>query len=96
MALTTLTVLADKSEYLINDVFRYSACNLFGYDPKCEDIRNDFEKHKLPGLINSTIPLLGFLSWMHLLYVIQVEHIQRAAKWIKACRVLLSSRINSS
>ncbi|XP_065915301.1 uncharacterized protein [Dysidea avara] len=96
MAFATLTVLADNSDDLINDVFRYSACNLFGYNPKCEDIRNDFERHTSPGLINSTILLLGFLSWINLLYVIQVRHIQRAAKWIKACRVFLSSRINGS
>ena len=44
MGLTTLTVIADDADDLIRDVFRYSKCNLFGYDPKCEDIRDDFEK----------------------------------------------------
>ena len=96
MAIATLTVIAKNADDLIHDVFRYSSCNLFGYDPKCEDIRDDFEKHTSPGLVTSTILILGFFSWINLLFVIQGEHIKKVAKWIKACRVFLSSRINGS
>ena len=94
MGLTTLTVIADDADDLVRDVFRYSKCNLFGYDPKCEDIRDDFKKHTSPGLINSTILILGFLSWVNLLFIVHTEHIQRAANWITACRVFLSSKID--
>ena len=81
MALATLSVVTDNAERLVPDMFRYSKCNQFGYDPKCEDIRRDFEKHTSPGLISSTYLLLGFLSWVHLLFVIQVEHIKKAATY---------------
>jgi len=87
MALVTLSIVADNADDFAYDMFRYSRCNLFGYDPKCEDIRKDFEKHTSPGLISSTYLLLGLLSWVHLLFVIQVEHIKKAATWIKAYRV---------
>ena len=83
MALVTLSVVADNAERFVHDMLRYSKCSLFGYDPKCEDIRRDFKKHTSPGLISSTYLLLGFLSWVHLLFVIQVEHIKKAAAWIK-------------
>ena len=87
MALVTLSVVANNADDFIYDMFRYSICNQFGYDPKCEDIRRDFEKHTSPGLISSTYLLLGLLSWVHLLFVIQVEHIKRAATWIKSYTV---------
>ena len=83
MALAALSVVTDNAEHFVHDMFRYSKCNLVGYDPKCEDIRRDFEKHTSPGLISSTYLLLGLLSWVHLLFVIQMEHIKKAATWIK-------------
>jgi len=93
MGVATLTVIASNADGLINEVFKYSKCNLFGYDPDCEHIRDNFSKYTSPGLVNSTIILLASLSWVNLMFVIQINHIQRAAKWVKACRVFLSSKI---
>jgi len=87
MALATLTVVVDNSDDFVHDLVRYSECNLFGYDPKCEDIRRDFEKHTSAGLICSTYLILGFLSWVHLLlFVIQVKHVRKASIWIRMFR----------
>jgi len=78
MALVTLSVVVSNAESFVNDMYRYAKCNLLGYDPKCEDIRRDFEKHTSPGLICFTYLVLGCLSWVHLLFVIKVEHIKKA------------------
>ena len=96
IALATLSVVTDNAERFVHDMFRYSKCNFAGYDPKCEDIRRDFEKHTSPGLISSTYLLMGLLSWVHLLFVIQVEHIKKAATWIKLSRTFSGSFNQSS
>ena len=96
MGVTSLTVIAYNADGLINEAFRYSVCNLSGYDPKCEEIRDEFDKHTSPGLINTTILMLAFLSWVNLLFVVQFEHIQRVKEWTKTFRVFVSSRIFGS
>jgi len=96
VALVALSVLANNANNLVNDIIRYSVCNLFGYDPNCEDIRRDIEKHVSPGLTCSAFLLLGFLPHVHLLFAIQFEHIKKVVSWIKASRVFSSSGINGS
>jgi len=96
MELVTLSVVAANVDDLVNDIIRYSVCNLFGYDPNCEDIRRDIEKHVSPGLTCSAFVILGFLPHVHLLFAIQFEHLKKAVSWIKASRVFSSSETNDS
>jgi len=96
VALVTFSRAAANADNLVNDMVRYSVCNLLGYDPKCEDIRRDIGKHIPPELTCSNFLLLGFLPHVHLLFVIQLEHIKKAVSWIKASRVFSSSGTNGS
>jgi len=86
-SLLAISIDVSNADALINDLFRYFSCNLFGYNPECESIRTEFEKHLSPGLISSTYVLLALVSCVHLLFVIQAEDIKRALKWIREHRV---------
>ena len=43
----------------------------------CEDIRHQFEKHLHPELHVVTALSLGLLSWVYLLFAVQVQDIKR-------------------
>ena len=53
--------------------------------PMCEDIRQEFEKHVCPELDYVTCPCLGLLSWIYLLFAIQVQDIKRLLQGIVSC-----------
>ena len=66
----------------------------------CEDIRRQFEKHLHPELDAATYVCLGVLSWIYLLFAIQVQDIKRILQGIASCYCwgiveLLSLKANS-
>ena len=63
---------------LVCHLFKYFACQLGGYDPMCEDIRRQFEKHLKPGLNGVSYFLFAFITWVHLLFAITGEDV----KWL--------------
>ena len=85
-SLLSITLYTSNANALIDDLFRYFACNLFGYNPECESIRNDFEKHTFPGLMTLSLVQLELVSCVFLLFVIQAQDIKRAIQWMKGCR----------
>jgi len=87
MSLLAISIDVSNADALIKDLYRYFTCNLFGFNPKCESIRTEFEKHLSPGLIISTYVQLALVSCVHLLFVIQAEDINRALQWIRECRI---------
>ena len=77
LALANLAASIDENEAFLDDVFKYASCQLGGYNPMCEDIRHQFEKHLHPELDTLTFLSLGLLSWVYLLFAVQVQDIKR-------------------
>ena len=83
--LASMAVGIDETEALMDDVFRYATCQLGGYNPMCEDIRQEFQKHLYPELDIVTSLFLGLVSWIYLLFAIQVQDIKRLLQGIVSC-----------
>jgi len=79
-------VLNNTSDRLLRAELSYFICNLWGDDPKCENIRNQHDSLK-----NIILPLLRFFTflavalfpWVHLLLAIQFQDAKRIIKWIR-------------
>jgi len=79
-SLVNFSISINEANPFLDDLFRYFECNLFGSDPKCEDIRQDFEKHLKPGLNSATYILLALITWVHLLFAIQAKRIKTSVR----------------
>ena len=79
-SLVNFSISINEANPFLDDLFRYFECNLFGSDPKCEDIRQDFEKHLKPGLNSATYILLALITWVHLLFAIQAQDVKKTVK----------------
>ena len=80
LALANLAASIDENEAFLDDVFKYGSCQLGGYNPMCEDIRHQFEKHLHLELDIVTFLSLGLLSWVYLLFAVQVQDIKKVLK----------------
>ena len=100
LALVSLGVDIDENEAFLHDVFKYASCQLGGYNPMCEDIRHQFEKHFHPELDILTGLSVGLLSWVYLLFAVQVQDIKRVlqgmATFCHAIAKLLSLKTKST
>ena len=67
VSLVNLTITLNEANPFIDDLFKYFACQLNGYDPKCEKFRRQLEKHLKPELNGSSFLLLGLITWVHIL-----------------------------
>ena len=74
--LTHVTITIDEAIPFRNDLFKYLECQLTGYDPICEDIRRQFEKHLKPGLNGLSYFLIAFITWVNLLFAIKGEDVK--------------------
>ena len=61
----------------LDDLFRYFVCELAGNSPSCADIRKEFESHLTPGLNVTSFSLLAMLTWVHLLFAVQIQDARR-------------------
>ena len=71
IALVNFSVSINKVNPLLNDLFRYFVCQLGGFDPMCEDIRRQFERHLKPELSGTTYLLSSLITWAYLLFIIR-------------------------
>ena len=71
MALVNLSVNINEVNPFLNDLFRYFVCQLGGFDPMCEDIRQQFERHLKPELNGTTYLLTSLITWVYLLFIIR-------------------------
>ena len=65
-----------------SDIF---GCQLGGYNPICEDIRRQFEKHLRPGLNGATYFFIGLITWVYLLFAIQAQDVKMFLQRIALC-----------
>ena len=100
ISLVNFSISINEADPFLDDLFKYFACHLFGNNPECEDIRQDFEKHLKPGLSGTSYLLLALITWVHLLFAIQAQDVKRTVKSvIKRYRSTLkfsSQQTNSS
>ena len=85
VALVNLSINITDGQLFMDGVIRYITCQLGGYNPMCEDIRREFEKHLYPGIENTTYLLLGLVSWMYLLFAIHIQDIKRVHQILSSC-----------
>ena len=71
VTLVNFSVKINLTNSFFNDLFRYFACQLGGFDPMCEDIRRQFERHLKPKLNSTTFFLTGLTTWVYLLFTIR-------------------------
>ena len=99
IALVNFSVSINEANPFLDDLFRYFACQLGGFDPKCEDIRRQFERHLKPELNGATYFLIGLITWVYLLFAIQTHNVKRLVQRIRQCyraSTKVSSRETSS
>ena len=100
LTLVHLGFAINDTELLLDEIFKYITCQLGGYNPMCEDIRHQFEKHLHPELHVATALSLGLLSWVYLLFAVQVQDIKRVlqgmATFCHAIAKLLSLKTKST
>ena len=94
MTLVNFSVSINEADPFLDDLFRYFTCQLGGFNPECEDIRRQFEKHLKPGLNGATFLLIGLITWVYLLFAIQVEDVKRVVRRITA-RYRGSTKVSS-
>ena len=82
MSLANFSVTINEVNPFLNDLFRYFVCQLGGFDPMCEDIRRQFEKHLNPELNDVTYLLIGLITWVYLLFAIQSHDVKTLARKI--------------
>jgi len=85
MLLVNFSVSINEANPLFDDLFRYFACQLGGYNPMCEDIRQQFEKHLKPGVNGATYFLIGLITWVYLLFAIQAQDVKKFLQRIALC-----------
>jgi len=77
MLLVDFSITINEASPFLDDLFRYFACQLGGYNPMCEDIRQQFEKHLKPEINGATYFLIGLITWVYLLFAIQVQGVKK-------------------
>ena len=85
VVLVNLSINITDGHLLLDGVISYITCQLGGYDPGCEDIREEFEKHLYPGLEGTTYLLLGLVSFLYLLFAIHVQDVKRLFQIVTSC-----------
>ena len=75
----------------LDDLFRYFVCELAGDSPSCESIRKEFESRLTPALNVISFTLLALLTWVHLLFAVQIRDVQKLVQ-----RILLYCQANSN
>ena len=77
LTLAYLGIVINETELLLDGIFKYIICQLGGYNLMCEDIRHQFEKYLHTELGVAVALSLGLLSWVYLLFAVQVQDIKR-------------------
>ena len=96
VALVNLSINITDGQLFMDDVIRYITCQLGGYNPVCEDIRREFEKHLYPGIEITTYFLLGLVSWVYLLFAIHIQDIKRVLQIISPCYHATAKALSNS
>ena len=83
MSLANFSVTINEADPFLDYLFRYFTCQLGGFDPMCEDIRQQFEKHLKPELNGVTYLLFGLITWVYLLFAIESHDVKKLMRKIK-------------
>ena len=92
--LTYVTIAIDEAIPFQNDLFKYLECQLTGYDPVCEDMRHQLEKHLKPGLYGLSYFLSAFITWVNLLFAIKGEDVKWLIQKLMSCYHLIVKPCN--
>ena len=69
--------ITENNSYL-EHLYEYFTCQLGGFDPMCEDIRRQFEKHLQPELTALTYLLMGSIT------AIQTQDVKKLIQGIRS------------
>lgn len=79
VSLVNISITINEANAFLDDLFKYFACQLGGYNPKCEEFRQQFEKHLKPGLNGANYALIGLITWVHILIATKAQDY----KWLR-------------
>lgn len=100
VSLVNVTITINEADPFLDDLFKYFACQLSGYDPKCEEFRQQFEQHLKPGLNGASYLLLGLNTWVHILIATKRQDyqwlMQKAVSWYRMIIKVPLSIVSSS
>ena len=85
MTLVNFSIAINQINPFYDDLYRYFDCQLGGFDPMCEDIRRQIERHLKPELNGVTFVLFGLITWVYLLFTIQAHDVKRLVQIIRQC-----------
>ena len=85
MTLVNFSIAINQITPFYDDLCRYFDCQLGGFDPMCEDIRRQFERHLKPELNGANYFLFGLITWVYLLFTIQEQNVKRLVQRIRQC-----------
>ena len=74
-----------QANSLIDDLNKYFACQLGGFDSMCGDIRRQSEKHLQPEINVMTYISLGIITVVYLLFAMQVQDVKKMIQRIRLC-----------
>ena len=83
--LVNATISINEATPFRDDLFQYFECELTGYDPVCEDIRRQFERHLTPELNAFSYALFAFITWVNLLFAISKEDVKWLIQKVTSC-----------
>ena len=83
--LVDISFFINQANPFLDDLYKYFTCQLGGFDPMCEDIRRQFEKHLHPELYAMTYLLMGLITVVYLLFAIQAQDVKKLIQRIRLC-----------
>ena len=100
VSLVNLTITLNEADPFLDDLLNYFACQLGGYNPKCEEFRRQLEKHLKPGLNSASILFLGLSTWVHILIATKAQDyqllMQKAAALYHSLMVKIQAIVSST
>ena len=93
MQLINITITVNEASPFRDDLCKYFECQLTGYNPACEDIRRQLEKHLKPGLTALCYILFAFVTWVNLLFAIHREDIKSLMQKLTSCYFIVKTSI---
>ena len=91
--LVNTTISVNEATPFQDDLYKYFECQLTGYDPVCENIRRQFEKHLKPELNALSYALFAFITWVNLLFAISKEDVKWLIQKVTSCYHYLAVKV---
>lgn len=63
----------------IDNLYAYLLCQLRGDNPACRKFQDKYLEHQSPHLTSAVFIMMGLITWVNLLFVVQYQDIKQVA-----------------